>query len=56
MNTQVMKIQIEINQIYRTAGSWVKPVSQSKGGTAASYVTVEQEPKQTRRSRKTMKT
>jgi hypothetical protein len=31
------------NEIYRIAGSWVKPLSRIEGGTAATYMTVEEE-------------
>ena len=31
------------NEIYRIAGSWVKPVSRIESGTAATYMTVEEE-------------
>jgi len=29
-----------VNKIYRTAGTWVKPVPRGEGGTAVSYVTI----------------
>jgi len=35
-----------VNKIYRMAGSWVKPVPCGEGGTAVSYVTIEEGPKQ----------
>jgi hypothetical protein len=35
-----------VNKIYRTAGSWVKPVPRGEGGTAVSYVTLEEGAKQ----------
>jgi hypothetical protein len=35
-----------VNKIYRTAGSWVKPVPRGEGGTAISYVTLEEGAKQ----------
>jgi hypothetical protein len=35
-----------VNKIYRMAGSWVKPVPRSEGGTAVSYVTLEEGAKQ----------
>jgi hypothetical protein len=35
-----------INKIYRTAGTWVKPVPRGEGGTAVSYVTIEEGAKQ----------
>jgi hypothetical protein len=31
-----------VNKIYRTAGTWVKPVPRGEGGTAVSYVTIEE--------------
>jgi hypothetical protein len=35
-----------VNKIYRTAGTWVKPVPRGEGGTAVSYVTIEEGAKQ----------
>jgi hypothetical protein len=35
-----------VNKIYRTTGSWVKPVPRGEGGTAVSYVTLEEGAKQ----------
>jgi hypothetical protein len=35
-----------VNDIYRIAGAWVKPTSKPDGGTAASYVTIEEDAKQ----------
>ena len=35
-----------INKIYRTAGTWVKPVPRGERGTAVSYVTIEEGAKQ----------
>jgi hypothetical protein len=35
-----------VNKIYRMAGSWVKPVPRGEGGTAVSYVTLEEGAKQ----------
>jgi hypothetical protein len=35
-----------VNKIYRTAGSWVKPIPRGEGGTAVSYVTLEEGAKQ----------
>ena len=31
------------NEVYRIAGSWVKPVSRIEGGTPATYMTMEEE-------------
>jgi len=48
-----------VNKIYRTAGSWVKPVPQGEGGTVVSYVTIEKRSKagsgkeETRKSKET---
>jgi len=35
-----------VNNIYRTAGIWVKPVPRGEGGTAVSYVTIKEGAKQ----------
>jgi hypothetical protein len=35
-----------VNKIYRTAGSWVKPVPRGEGKTAVSYATIEEGAKQ----------
>jgi hypothetical protein len=35
-----------VNKIYRTAGTWVKPEPRGEGGTAVSYVTIEEGAKQ----------
>jgi hypothetical protein len=35
-----------VNKINRTAGSWVQPVPRGDGGTAVSYVTIEEGAKQ----------
>jgi hypothetical protein len=34
-----------VNDIYRIAGTWVRPSSKPDGGTAATYVTIEEEAK-----------
>jgi hypothetical protein len=34
-----------VNKIYRIAGTWVRPAPKPDGGTAASYVTIEEEAK-----------
>jgi hypothetical protein len=35
-----------VNEIYRVAATWVKPTSRIEGGTAASFVTIEEDAKQ----------
>ena len=35
-----------VNDIYRIAGAWVKPTSKPDGGTAATFVTIEEDAKQ----------
>jgi len=35
-----------INKIYRTAGTWVKPVPRGEGGAAVSYATIKKGAKQ----------
>jgi hypothetical protein len=35
-----------VNDIYRIAGAWVKPTSKPDGGTAATFVTIEEDTKQ----------
>jgi len=34
-----------VNKIYRVAATWVKPTSRIEGGTAASFVTIEEDAK-----------
>jgi hypothetical protein len=44
-----------VNEIYRVAGNWVKPTSKLEGGTAATYVTIEEDAAIKRRKEQTEK-
>ncbi len=35
-----------VNDIYRIAGAWVKPTSKPDGGTAVTFVAIEEDAKQ----------
>jgi hypothetical protein len=41
-----------VNEIYRVAATWVKPTSRIEGGTAASFVTIEEDAKQQAKNNK----
>ena len=41
-----------VNKIYRTAGTWVKPVPRGERGTAVSYITIEEGAKQAETKKK----
>jgi hypothetical protein len=43
--TQAFKPPATVNEIYRIAGTWVKPSTKPDGGTAATYVTIEEDAK-----------
>jgi hypothetical protein len=40
--TQAFKPPVTVNEIHRIAGTWVKPSTKPDGGTAATYVTIEE--------------
>jgi hypothetical protein len=44
-----------VNDIYRIAGTWVRPSSKPDGGTAATYVTIEEEAKRRVKQEKKIK-
>jgi hypothetical protein len=53
--TKAFDLPQTVNDIYRLAGTWVRPSSKSDGGTAATYVTIEEEAKQRAKQDKKIK-
>jgi hypothetical protein len=44
-----------VNEIYWVAATWVKPLTRIEGGTAATFVTIEEDAKQKAHQKKTEK-
>jgi hypothetical protein len=44
-----------VNAIYRIAGTWVKPVPRGEGGSAVTYITIEEDAKQQNKKRQQQK-